>query len=122
MAADSYDVREVPVSPRAVAGIRAFVPRGQVPKIFGQYLDQVYAAGRNGSVALDGQDIFIYRDAVGEQMTVDFCVGVKEPFAGAGLVLPLETPTGVAAMTTHVGDYGGIANANAAILEWCRAH
>jgi effector-binding domain-containing protein len=34
----------------------------------------------------------------------------------------LETPHGVAAMTTHYGDYGRLGEANAAILSWCRAN
>jgi effector-binding domain-containing protein len=36
-------------------------------------------------------------------------------------VEPFQTPHGVAAMTTHVGDYGRLGEANAAILAWCRA-
>ena len=39
-----------------------------------------------------------------------------------GTVVPLETPDGVAAMTTHYGDYGRLGEANAAILAWCRAN
>jgi len=117
-----YEVRETIVAARPVAGVRALVARGRVPQEFGRHLDQVYAAARAGAVVLDGQNIFIYRAATNEQLTVDFCVGVKGPFAAVGAVLPLETPHGVAAMTTHHGDYGGIGQANAAILAWCRAN
>ena len=88
----------------------------------GQYLDQVYAAARAGAVHLDGQNIFIYRAATASLLTVDFCVGVTAPFAAVGAVVPLETPHGVAAMTTHSGDYGRLGNANAAIVAWCRAN
>jgi effector-binding domain-containing protein len=117
-----YEVHEAIVAPRAVAGVRADVPRGRVPQEFKRHLDQVYAAAKAGAVALDGQNIFIYRAATEVQVTVDFCVGVKAPFAAVGAVLPLETPRGVAAMTTHRGDYGGIVQANAAILAWCKAN
>jgi effector-binding domain-containing protein len=116
------DVREVVVTLRPVAGVRAQVPRGRVAQEFGRHLDLVYAAGRAGAVQLDGQNIFIYRSATADQLTVDFCVGVKAPFAATGPVVPLETPHGVAAMTTHVGDYGRLGEANAAILDWCRAN
>lgn len=122
MASSPYEVREVVVTPRQVAGVPARVPRGRVGQEFGRYLDQVYAAGRAGAVALDGQNIFIYRAATAEELTVDFCVGVKAPFAAVGAVLPLETPGGVAAVTTHHGEYGRIGEANAAIREWCRAN
>lgn len=122
MSLGQYEVREAIVAARPVAGVRAQVPRGRVAQEFGRYLDHVYAAGREGVVALDGQNIFIYRQATAEQLTVDFCVGVTAPFAAVGQVLPLETPRGVAAMTTHHGDYAGLGQANAAILAWCRAH
>jgi effector-binding domain-containing protein len=110
------------VPARPVAGVRAQVPRGRVAQEFKRYLDQVYAAARDGTVHLDGQNIFIYRAATDETLTVDFCVGVAAPFAAVGTVVPLETPSGTAAMTTHYGDYGRLGEANAAIIEWCRAH
>lgn len=122
MSLGHYEVRETIVAARPVAGVQAQVPRGRVAQEFGRHLDQVYAAARAGAVILDGQNIFIYREATDEQITVDFCVGVTTRFAALGVVMPLETPCGVAAMTTHHGDYGGLGRANVAILEWCRAH
>jgi hypothetical protein len=118
----SYEVREVHVTARPVAGVRAQVRRGRVGQEFGRYLDQVYAAARSGALALDGQNIFIYRALSGDELTVDFCVGVAAPFAPVGSVVPLETPSGVAAMVTHIGDYGRLGEANAAILAWCEAN
>ena len=122
MSSAPYDVHEVIVTARPVAGVHAQVPRGRVAQEFGRHLDQVYAAARAGAVHLDGQNIFIYRSATADQLTVDFCVGVRAPFAAVGAVVPLETPHGVAAMTTHYGDYGRLGEANAAILAWCRAN
>jgi effector-binding domain-containing protein len=122
MTTPPYDVREVTVAARPVAGVRTQVPRGRVAKEFGRYLEQVYAAARSGAVHLDGQNIFIYRAATADQLTVDFCVGVAAPFTAVGAVVPLETPHGVAAMTTHHGDYGRLGEANAAIIAWCRAN
>jgi hypothetical protein len=122
MSSTPYDVREVVVGPRLAAGVRAQVPRGRVGQEFGRHLDQVYAAGRDGTIQLDGQNIFIYRAATAATLTVDFCVGVTAAFTAVGAVLPLETPSGVAAMTTHRGAYGGLSDANAAIIEWCRAN
>ena len=122
MSSAPYDVREVIVTARPVAGVHAQVPRGRVTQEFGRHLDQVYAAARAGAVHLDGQNIFIYRSATADQLVVDFCVGVTAPFTAVGAVVPLETPHGVAAMTTHVGDYGRLGEANAAILAWCRAN
>lgn len=107
---------------RLVAGVRARVTRGRVAQEFGQYLDQVYAAARDGSIELDGQNIFIYREATAEHLTVDFCVGATTPFAAIGPVVPLTTPSGVAAMTTHHGAYRTLGDANAAIVAWCQTH
>jgi effector-binding domain-containing protein len=122
MSSAPYEVHEVNVAARQVAGVRAQVPRGRVAQEFGRHLNQVYAAARAGAVHLDGQNVFIYRAASADQLTVDFCVGVREPFAAVGAVVPLETPHGVAAMTTHYGDYGRLGEANAAIIAWCRAN
>src|SRR5512136_264254 len=102
-----YTVVESVVESRLVAGVRARVTRGRVSQEFGRHLDQVYSAARAGSVQLDGQNIFIYRDCIGDQLTVDFCVGASAPFAPVGAVHPLYTPGGLAAVTTHQGDYGG---------------
>jgi effector-binding domain-containing protein len=116
-----YDVVEVVAAARPVAGVRAQVARGRVAQEFARYLDQVYAAARAGAVALDGQNIFIYRSATDDQLAVDVCVGVTAPFVATGAVVPLETPSGPVAMTTHHGAYSRLGEANAAILAWCRA-
>jgi hypothetical protein len=122
MTASAYIVREVLAEPRLVAGVSAVVPRGRVGEMFGRYLNQVYEAGKSGAVALDGQNVFIYRAATADTLTVDFCVGVRAPFDAVGAVTPIWTPQGSAAMTTHAGDYSRLGNANAAILAWCREH
>ncbi len=121
MSSAPYDVREATVTTRSVASVHAQVPRGRAAQEFGRHLDPVYAAARTGAVQLE-QNIFIYRAATEDQLTVDFCVGVKAPFAAVGAVIPLETPHGITAMTTHRGDHGRLGEANAAILAWCRAN
>jgi GyrI-like small molecule binding protein len=122
MSQAGYTVVETAVEPRLVAGVRARVARGRVGQEFGRHLDQVYAAGRAASVKLDGQNIFIYRDCIDDRLTIDFCVGASAQFAPVSAVLPLYTPGGLAAMTTHQGDFAGLGAAHAAIAAWCRAH
>jgi effector-binding domain-containing protein len=117
-----YAITEVTAEARPVAGVRAQVPMGRVAQEFGRHLDQVYAAGRAGSVQLDGQNVFIYRQYADGMLTVDFCVGVKAPFSAVGNVEPLLTPAGPAVMTTHRGDYARLREANAAIHAWCAAN
>ena len=47
-------------APRAFAAVRARMPIAKVPTSFANYLNQVYAAARDGSILLDGQNIFVY--------------------------------------------------------------
>lgn len=122
MAPRHYEVVEVTVPARLVAGVRARVAFGSVAQEFGPYLNQVYAAARAGAVSLDGQNVFIYRDATPEYLSAQFCVGATASFTAVGAVEPLHTPSGLAAMTTHYGDYRALPDANAAIHAWCRAH
>ncbi len=117
-----YDVVEVTVESRPLAGVRATVALGQVGRVFATYLDQVYAAARTGAVALDGQNVFLYRDCGDGFLLVDFCVGVTAPFTTIGAVTPVSIPAGVAAKATHVGSYAGLPHAHAAVQGWCRAN
>jgi effector-binding domain-containing protein len=117
-----YEVREVTVAARPVAGVHAQIPRGRVAQQFGGHLDQVYAAARAGAVQLDGQNVFIYRETSADRLIVDFCVGLRAPFTALGAVVPMEAPRGIAAMTTHGGEYGRLDEAHAAILAWCQAN
>ena len=82
MSLQHYVVREALVAARPVAGVRAQVSRGRVAQEFGPYLDQVYAAARAGAVRLDGHNIFIYRSATAEQLTVDFWAFSSHSFDG----------------------------------------
>lgn len=119
-----YTVSLESVSPRAIAAVRARVPASGVSSSFRTYLDQVYAAGRGGSVQLDGQNVFVYRDVPGapSQLDVEFGVGVTAPFAGAGNVEYSLVPDGRVATTTHWGDYAMLGAAHNALVEWCRSH
>ncbi len=108
--------------PRGIAAVHARLPAGRVSAVFGTYLDQVYAAGRAGAVALDGQNIFLYRDGGDGQLEVEFGVGVAGPFPGAGSVRYVELPTGPATTAVHRGDYGRLGETHAAVIAWCRSN
>src|SRR4051794_20573893 len=95
-ASDAYDVTLQQSAARGMAAVRARVPASRVAAEFRTHLDQVYAAGRAGTVKLDGQNIFVYRDAAGarDQLDVEFGVGVAAPFVAAGTVVYIDTPSG----------------------------
>jgi effector-binding domain-containing protein len=122
-ASNVHDVTLQQASPRGMAVVRARMPASRVPSRFRTYLDQVYAAGRTGTLQLDGQNIFVYRDVPGasDELDVEFGVGVAAPFATTGDVVYSVTPSGNVATTTHRGDYAALGDAHAALVEWCRA-
>ncbi len=109
-------------APRAIAAVSARMAPSSVPAEFKPHLDQVYA-GRSSGLQLDGQNIFVYRDAVGHpgQLDIDFGVGLAGPFVASGKVHEVELPAGEVATTTHVGSYAGLGAAHDAVLAWCRA-
>ncbi|MFL5620366.1 MAG: GyrI-like domain-containing protein [Gemmatimonadaceae bacterium] len=118
-----YSVSVLHVAPRTIAAVHARLPSSRVPAEFKRYLDQVYAAGASG-MPLDGQNVFLYRDAVEDpgQLDVEFGVGISAPIAALGDVRPVELPSGEVAMTTHRGAYTGLGAAHAAVLAWCQSH
>lgn len=119
-----HPVRLESAAPRAIASVVARLPVADVPARFGAYLDQVYAAARGGAVALDGQNVFVYRGGGGADgvAEVEFGVGVTAPFAPVGPVRAVPLPVGPVAATTHWGDYAGLGAAHASVVAWCRAH
>jgi hypothetical protein len=111
-------------TPRAIAAVRGRVKLGRVGSVFREFLDKVYAASRDGGIPLDGQNIFVYRDIEGtpDAIDVEFGVGVKAPFADAGVVKFTQLPVGEVATTVHWGDYARLGDAHNAVWEWCRAN
>jgi effector-binding domain-containing protein len=110
-------------APRAIAAVRAQLPIRRVSALFAEYLNQVYAASRDGAIQLDGQNIFVYRDSgVSDESDIEFGVGVKAPFLPAGAVRYSELPIGEVATATHWGDYAKLGAAHDAVLAWCRAN
>jgi effector-binding domain-containing protein len=90
---------------------------------FKRYLDQVYAA-RSSGIQLDGQNVFVYRDALDQPgyLDVDFGAGITAPLAPVGNVRAVELPVGEVATATHRGSYADVGAAHDAVLAWCRAH
>lgn len=117
----SYTVVRKNIAPRPFAAVRAQMPLSEVPARFRPLLTQVYEAASGHQIALDGINIFVYRGEPPQLVDVEFGVGVTEPFASVGRVMCSVVPGGVAATTTHWGDYTGLGAAHAAVVSWCRA-
>jgi effector-binding domain-containing protein len=119
----SYPVSLQRAAPRTIAAVHARLDPSRVPVEFKRYLDQVYAARASG-IQLDGQNVFVYRDAMDQpgHLDIEFGVGIKAPLVPVGNVRAVELPVGEVATTTHRGPYTGLRAAHDAVLAWCRAH
>ncbi|MBL0940892.1 MAG: hypothetical protein IBJ03_18515 [Gemmatimonadaceae bacterium] len=120
----SHPVLLQQTTPRLFAAVHARVVVDTIPRVFTQYLDQVYAEARAGTVQLDGQNIFLYTGVPERPNEADaaFGVGVTAPFSAIGDVVPTWLPVGEVVMTTLLGSYAGIRSAHQAVIGWCNAH
>ena len=121
----AYEIVVEDVAARPIAAVHVRVPVGHVGEAWRPALDQVWAFLRSqDGLWTDGHNIFVYHHPVrpGEPMEVDFGVEVSRTFAGEGEIVLAHTPAGNVASTVHVGPPDRLADANAAIEEWCRAH
>jgi effector-binding domain-containing protein len=120
-----YEIVLADVAARPIAAVRERVPVGRVAEAWRPALDRVWAflRGHDG-LRTDGHNIFVYHHPVepGAPMAVDFGVQVSRPFAPEDDIVFTHTPAGHVASTVHVGPPEGLARANAAIEDWCRAN
>src|SRR3954464_6294985 len=117
----TYSISVQHVEPRPFAAVRQSMYIREVPSRFRPFLDQVYAAAKSGAIALDGQNIFVYRAGPSDMVEVEFGVGAKAPFAPIGRVMYSAVPGGEVATTTHWGDYALLGAAHQAVVDWCGA-
>lgn len=118
-----YQVSLQRAAPRTIAAVHARLAPSRIPVEFKHCLNQVYAARASG-VQLDGQNIFVYRDAVDQpgHLDIEFGVGSTAPATQVGNVRAVELPVGEVATTTHRGAYTGLGAAHDAVLAWCSAY
>jgi effector-binding domain-containing protein len=101
-----YTITVLEVTPQWIAAAHG---RGDMLEVLGRAWDFVKKSG----IKTDGQSVAIYRDdkiAAGPR--------VLEKFEGDCVA----TPSGLAAMTIHMGPYEQLDRPHIAIREWCRAN
>lgn len=121
----AYEILSETVVARPIAAVHRRVPGGQVATAWRPALDSVWAfLRRHDGLRTDGHNIFVYHHPTrpGAPMEVDFGVEVSGEFAGEDDIMCTQTPAGRVASTVHVGSYGRLADANAAIEAWCVAN
>ncbi len=120
-----YEIVLEDVVARPIAAVHSIVPVGQVAAAWRPALDKVWAFLRgHGGLRTDGHNIFVYHHPArpGAPMDVDFGVEVSSPFVGDDEIVFTHTPAGQAASTVHIGPPDQLADANAAIEQWCLAN
>ncbi len=113
------------LSPRWLAAVRRTAAPRDIASVFMPALDLVWAFLRkHQGLRTDGHNIFLYRhvDQPEAGMPIDFGVEVTRRFEPEGEVRCVETPAGEAAVVRHLGAYGGLPKAHAALHAWCAAN
>src|SRR5437667_6500809 len=108
----NYHVVTKSVGAQPLAAVRRSVRIGEVGRAWKPALDLVWELLRqHQGLRTDGHNCFLYHHPAPREaeMVVDFGVQVIRPFQDEGEVICTETPTGEAAMTTHIGSYGKLA-------------
>ena len=121
----AYEIVLEDVAARPIAAVHASVPLGHVAEAWRPALDKVRAfLRRHDGLRTDGHNIFVYHHPVrpGAPLEVDFGVEVSGSFMAEDEVVFTHTPAGHVASTVHIGPPDQLANANAAIEEWCLAN
>ena len=115
----AYIVSAEHLPERLLAAVSTELDIASVPARFAEFLNQVYSTARAEGIALDGLNVFVYRDSGPDRAAIDFGVGVNAPFEARGAMKCTVTPAGLVAHTTHRGEYRGLRNAHAAVKKWC---
>jgi effector-binding domain-containing protein len=118
-------VRIEQIRPRLLAAVRRTAAPREIPGVFKSALDLVWAfLGRHKGLRTDGHNVFLYNhvERPEDGMPIDFGVEVTGRFEPEGEVRCIETPAGEAAVVVHLGPYGGLAKAHAALHAWCAAN
>ena len=106
----------VPAIPVAV--VRRQVKQSELSRVVPEGCGLAWKAVRAQNVKA-GRNIAIYWDG---SIRLEAGVELPGPFVEDGEVVRSVTPGGAAASTTHLGPYGGLGAAHAAIQEWCAKH
>jgi effector-binding domain-containing protein len=116
-----YEVRAERAQSRALAAIRARIPRDRVGAEIIRLLDVIWPVLRAQGAAT-GHNVVIYRDGEDGALTVDVGVEIPAGFQADGDVKPAATPAGEVASTAHFGDYSRLAGAYQALDQWCASN
>jgi effector-binding domain-containing protein len=121
-----YDVSLVDAPALKLLGATRTTPLSKLGETFREAYDTVYKHLDTAQISQRGHNVAYYTDVrqEGGEMTFDVVCGVEvgRDVPASDDVRLHETPSGLAAMTTHCGDYSELHTAHEAIHAWCQAN
>jgi len=114
----SYEIAVTNVVARPTAVVAATSTWQELPTLWKELLDEVWACLRAGGIGRGCRNIMLYRDDVPR---VEIGVELGRPCPLTGRVVASALPAGRVAMTVHRGHYAGLASAHRAVFDWCAA-
>src|SRR5258706_2098831 len=101
-----------------VAVVRRHVKASELSRVVPECCGLAWKAMRAQNVKA-GRNLAIYWDG---SIRLEAGVELQGPLTEDGEVVSSATPAGFAASIPHMGPYGGLGAAHAAIHEWCAKH
>ena len=117
-----YEIKNHSVPSRHLAVIRRQLKWSELVPNLIPLLDRVYIQVRAGTIVQGGHNVFVYRDATKDGVSVEVGVQVPDVFENVEDVVYSSTPSGEVASTLHVGLYSDLGNAYDALSQWCKDH
>ncbi|KQX66754.1 GyrI-like domain-containing protein [Angustibacter sp. Root456] len=119
----SYEVTEVDLPERPAAVVRGHVAHDGIPAFLGGAFSAVIAAVGPRGLGPAGPAFARYRVADDGGWDIEAGFSLLAPLVGGdGEVEATTLPAGLAARTLHVGDYGMLGEAYAAVTAWLSEH
>jgi effector-binding domain-containing protein len=111
-----YDIRLEQHAARPTAVVRRCALPQDLSRVVPDACGTVWGVVRSQQIPGAGRHVAVYLDG---QINLEVGVELDAPFAGYGEVVGSTTPAGLVATTTHLGPYGQLHAAHAAICQWC---
>jgi effector-binding domain-containing protein len=118
----SYTVRSERVPAMPIAVVRRRAAFGRLGPVVQEACGTVWKAVKAAGVKGAGRHVSVYLDCTGGQVEMEVGVEMPAPIGTHGEVFDSTTPAGEVATVTHLGPYGGLANAHQALRDWCAAN
>jgi effector-binding domain-containing protein len=111
-----YIITVLEVAPQWIVAGRAVSSQRDVAKTMLGLLGPGWDFVKKNGVKTDGQNVAVYR-CTPESVAIEAGPRILEKVDGC-----VATPSGLAAMTIHMGPYELLGRAHGAVVEWCKAN